>query len=454
MRQLLFLVLCMLAFPSWGRTVDTTLANGLKIIVKEDHRVPVAVSQLWYRAGAMDEEPGTTGVAHMLEHMMFRGTPKVPPGEFSKMIANAGGEDNAFTSRDYTVYFEKLEKSKLPLAFKLEADRMHNLVLEKSDFERELKVVKEERRWRTDDRPESLMYERFSAAAYLEHPYRNPVIGWRNDLDQMTVGDARRWYKTWYTPNNAILVVAGDVKAEEVFALAKRYFGGIGKRALPERKRFEEPKQLGTRKVAVKAPARLPSLVMGYHVPRLVDLKGDREPYALMILAGVLSGHGSARLNQSLVRESRLAVDVGADYDGISRGPDLFTVGGTPSEGRMVEELQAGIRDQLERVKKDGISEEELARVKAQVVANKVYERDSVFYQAMLLGMLEATGHSWKDADALVAGLRRVTAEEVREVARKYLVEDNLTVAVLDPQPLPKGQAPSSPPPMGAQHVR
>ncbi|MGH8351460.1 MAG: M16 family metallopeptidase, partial [Pseudomonas sp.] len=281
-------------------TAEQILKNGLKVIVKEDHRSPVVVSMVWYKAGSIDEVNGTTGVAHVLEHMMFKGTKKVPGGEFSKLIAQAGGRDNAFTGQDYTGYFQQLHRSQLELAFRLEADRMQNLMLSRADFEKEIKVVMEERRWRTDDKPQALVYEQLMAASFEAHPYRRPVIGWMNDLENMTVEDAAKWYHTWYTPNNATLVVVGDVKPAAVFSLARRYFGSIQAKTLPVRKPQLEPQQTGVRRVTVKAPAKLPYLMMSYHVAVLRDPERDWEPYALELLGGVLSGNESARLNRSL----------------------------------------------------------------------------------------------------------------------------------------------------------
>ena len=427
------------------------LANGMKVIVKEDHRAPVVVSQVWYRAGSMDEFNGTTGVAHVLEHMMFKGTKAVPAGEFSKQIAVAGGRENAFTSRDNTAYFQQLQKSKLELSFKLEADRMRNLVITPKEFAKEIKVVMEERRLRTEDKPQALVYETLMATAYQAHPYHHPIIGWMSDLEHMTADDARDWYRRWYAPNNAALVVVGDVKPQEVLKLAERYFGKIRPAALSQRKPQAEPDQRGIKRVTVKAPAKLPYLAMGYHTPILRDPGNDREPYALEVLAGVLDGHASARLNQSLVREQQIAVSAGAGYDLISRGPSMFILDGAPAEGKSVAELETAIREQIEKIKRDGVTEEELQRVKAQVIAAQVYQRDSMFYQAMLIGEVETAGLPLNTLETRLEKLKAVTAGQVQEVARKYLVDDRLTVAVLDPQPL-DGVKPVKPA-MGGRHA-
>ncbi|MBU1691162.1 MAG: insulinase family protein [Gammaproteobacteria bacterium] len=432
----IWLLAAILPFQAMATVHEYKLANGMKVIVKEDHRAPVVVSQVWYRAGSMDEFNGTTGVAHVLEHMMFKGTKAVPAGEFSKQIAVAGGRENAFTSRDNTAYFQQLQKSKLELSLKLESDRMHNLVITPKEFAKEIKVVMEERRLRTDDKPQSLVYETLMATAYQAHPYHHPIIGWMSDLDNMTADDARDWYRRWYAPNNATLVVVGDVKPKEVLKLAERYFGKIRPVALPQRKPQAEPDQRGIKRVAVKAPAKLPYLAMSYHTPTLRDPSNDWEPYALEVLAGVLDGHASARLNQALVREQQIAVSTGAGYDLISRGPSMFILDGAPTEGKSVAELEAAIREQIDKIKRDGVTEEELLRVKAQVIAAQVYQRDSMFYQAMLIGEVETAGLPLNTLETRLEKLKVVTAGQVQEVARKYLIDDRLTVAVLDPQPM------------------
>lgn len=426
------------------------LDNGLKIVVQEDHRAPVVVSQVWYRAGALDEVNGKTGVAHVLEHMMFKGTKAVPAGKFSRLIAAAGGKENAFTAQDQTTYFQQLEKSNLPLSMKLEADRMANLILTDEEFAKEIKVVMEERRWRTEDKPQSKVTEQFNSTIYHVHPYGRPVVGWMNDLENMTADDAREWYKTWYAPNNATLVVVGDVNAQEVLKLAKQYFGPLKPHALPARKPQVEPEQKGERRVVVKAQAKLPYVLMGFHVPSLQDADKDVEPYALEILAGVLNGNASARLNQNLVRQSQIAVDVDAAYDMVQRGrQSIFVLDATPSEGKSVAELEAAILNEIEKIKTGGVTEEELQRVKAQVIAADVYQRDSMFYQAMQIGNLETAGFSWRILKGYPAKLQAVTAEQVQAVAKKYFNKDNLTVATLDPQPID----PNDNTPKGKPHV-
>ena len=430
------MLLVLLVGSAQAGVTDVTLDNGMRVIVQEDHRAPVMVSQVWYRAGSMDEFNGTTGVAHVLEHMMFKGTHDVPPGEFSKRIAAAGGRENAFTSRDHTAYFQQMQKDRLELAMKLEADRMANLVISDELFAKEIQVVMEERRLRTDDQPQSVVYERLMATAYQEHPYRRPIIGWMNDLQHMTGQDARDWYARWYAPNNATLVVAGDVKADEVIALAKRYFGVLPARALPERKPQIEPTQIGGKRIKVKAPAQVPYLLMAWHAPTLKDWEKDTTPYVLQILVGVLSGNDSARLQKALVKTKQIAVDASAGYDAVARGPGMFMIDATPAQGKSVAALEKAIRDEIERIQREGISEAELARVKAQVIAADVYQRDSLFYQAMQLGEYVTAGLPPEALAHRVDKLRAVTAREVQAAARQWLQDDQLSVAELDPQSL------------------
>ena len=434
-----FMLVSLISFEVLANPHEYMLANGLKIVVKEDHRSPVVISQIWYKAGSIDELNGTTGVAHVLEHMMFKGTKNVSSGEFSKKIAAIGGRDNAFTSRDFTGYFQQLHKSELALAMKLEADRMRNLILTKEEFAKEIKVVMEERRLRTDDQPHALVYEKMMSVAYQSHPYRRPIVGWMNDLENMTVDDAQEWYDRWYAPNNAVLVVVGDVDPKKVFSLAQKYYGEIKSRpiaSLALRKPQTEVTQAGIKRLQVKAPAKMPYLVMGYHAPVLHDANADWEPYALEMLVGVLDGNESARLNKELVRDQQIASSINAEYDATGRGPGMFFLSGTPSEGRSVAELEGALRNEIKRLISAGVTEKELRRVRAQVVSGHVFQLDSMFYQAMQIGQLESVGLSYCDLDTIIKKLQTVTAKQIREVAIKYLIDDSLTVAILDPQPL------------------
>ena len=415
---------------------ESKLTNGMKVLVKEDHRAPVVVSQVWYKVGASYENLGITGISHVLEHMMFKGTAKYAGGEFSRIIAENGGSENAFTGRDYTAYFQQLEKSRLPISMQLEADRMRNLTLPAEEFSKELAVVMEERRLRTDDNPRALTREQFYATAFVSSPYQNPIIGWMDDLKNLKVEDLRDWYQRWYAPNNATLVVVGDVEAQAVFELAEKYFGQLAPTdATPLKPRQEVP-QNGLRNITVKAPAELPYLLMGYKVPVLASASDAWEPYALEMLAGILSGSNSARFPRELVREQQIAVGVNVGYDLFARQADLLVIEATPAQGHTVDEVKQAVAQQIERLKSELVSEDELARIKAQVVAHKVYEQDSVFYQAMQLGMLETIGLGWQKVDEYSEQIRAITAEQVQTVARKYLVEEGLTITVLEPLPL------------------
>ncbi|MBL8392481.1 MAG: insulinase family protein [Candidatus Accumulibacter sp.] len=429
----------------WANPHERQLANGLRVIVKEDRRAPTVAHMVWYRAGSMDETSGRTGVAHVLEHMMFKGTPTAGPGEFNRRVAAAGGRDNAFTSRDYTAYFQQVPKQKLPEMMQLEADRMRHLSLDEKEFAQEIRVVMEERRLRTEDQPQALLYEKLNAVAFQVHPYRVPIIGWMTDLQSMTVSDARAWYDDWYAPNNAYLVVVGDVDHQDVFRLAEQYYGVLPARTLPVRKPQDEPPQAGIRRLTVKAPADLPVLMMAFKVPVIRHVEQDVDPYALEMLAAVLAGHDAARLNRHLVREQRLAVSAGASYDSTSRGPGIFHLHGAPSAGRSRGELETALRAEVARVQEEGVSAEELARAKAQLIASQIYKLDSIFAQAMEIGQLESAGIPHTMNRRLIDKLQEVSREQVQAVARKYFGDEALTVAELDPQPLPPNPRPRSP---------
>ncbi len=435
-----------------------TLDNGLKILVKPDHRSPVAVSQIWYKVGGSYEHDGVTGVSHALEHMMFKGTKKLKPGEFSEIIAENGGSENAFTGKDYTAYFQRISSDRLELCLEHEADRMRNLQLNEAEFKKEIEVIKEERRMRTDDKPTSLTYERFNAAAFINSSYQQPIIGWMEDLDSMQLSDLSEWYKTWYAPNNATLVVSGDVDPQQIKTWAEKYFGVLERSTIVPPKPRREVEQMGERRITVKLPAKVPYLVMGYKVPVLKTLiqqgKDDSDIYALEVLAGVLDGGNSSRLSQRLIREKEIATSAGAGYDPYARQQTLFLFNGSPREGHTVDELEAALKEQIIIIQQEMPTEHELNRVKAQVMASSVYEKDSVFYQAMQLGTLETVGVGWQKKDDYLKKIQQVTAEQVQAVAKKYLQDDNLTVAVLDPQPIDMSKPKASHRVSGGRHAR
>ncbi len=423
-------------------THEFNLENGLKLIVQEDHRAPVVVTQVWYKVGASYEHEGITGISHMLEHMMFKGTKDIAPGEFSRIISENGGNENAFTSSDYTAYYQQLEKSRLPISFKLEADRMRNLILDDTEFQKERDVVTEERRMRTDDKPSSLAYEKLQATAFQTSPYRNPVIGWMADIYNYELADLRDWYNMWYAPNNAVVVVVGDVDADEVYALAETHFGPLKPETLAELKPRPEIEQTGEKRLIVKDEnTRVPSVMMGYKVPALVGAVQDPEHvpesdiYALEVLSSVLDGGDSSRFTRNLVRGQEIASSAGAGYSILSRLDTLFMLSGTPAQGKSIEDVETALRAEIEKVKNEPLEASELARVKAQTIASDVYEKDTVYYQAMVIGMLETIGLDWKVRDDYLEKINQVTAEQVQAVAQKYLIDDHLTVAVLKPKP-------------------
>ncbi len=420
------------------------LDNGLKLIVKQDRRAPVMVSQVWYKVGSSYEHDGITGVSHVLEHMMFKGTDAHPTGQFSQIISENGGRENAFTSRDYTAYFQTMEASRLPISFELEADRMRNLNIPEEEFLKEVQVVMEERRMRTEDNPQALTFEQFNATAYTSSPYRIPIIGWMDDLENMQVDDLRVWYQKWYAPNNATVVVVGDVDPDFVYQQAKKYFGPLKSGDVSSPKPRLEIKQLGRKHISVAAPAKLPYMMMGYKAPVVLTAETAWEPYALEVLANVLDGGESARLASELVRGSEVAVSVGAGFDAFDRMQGLFLFSGTPSSGHSVKELQAALQVQIKKLQDDLVNPSELDRVKAQIRAQKVYEQDSIFYQAMQIGVLETIGLDWKVGDKYLSNIEAVTAEQVQAVAKKYLVDERLTVAQLVPQPIDSKKPPRS----------
>ncbi len=414
--------------------------NGMKILIREDHRAPVVVSQIWYKVGSAYEHSGITGISHVLEHMMFKGTRQVPAGEFSRIISINGGRENAFTGQDYTAYFQQLASDRLPISLRLEADRMRGLTLPEKEFSKELSVVMEERRLRTDDDPQALTYEQFNATAFVNSPYHNPIIGWMDDLKNLHINDLKAWYQHWYAPNNATVVIVGDVDPDQTYSLVKRYFGRIKpvKKAPPKPR--TEIEQLGTRRLTVKAPAELPYLIMGYKTPALKTATEKFEAYALEVLAGILDGGNSARLSRDLIRGQQTAATASASYDLWAANNSLLLLDGTPAPGTSIKDLEQQLRQQIQRLKETPVTTAELARVKAQVVAENIYARDSVFYQAMQIGMLETVGLSWQLLDNYVDNIRAVTAAQVLQVANKYLNDDQLTIATLDPLPVTQPQ--------------
>jgi zinc protease len=418
---------------SFAEVSEFQLDNGLKLIIKRDIRAPVVVSQVWYKIGSSYEHNGITGISHQLEHMMFKGTKNLKPNEFSEIIAANGGDENAFTGRDYTAYFQTLEKDRLEISFRLEAERMRHLKITEQEVLKEREVVSEERRLTTEDKPQAVLAEAFNATAFMTSPYHHPIIGWMSDINNYSVEELNDWYNKWYAPNNATVVVAGDVEPDAVLELAKTYFGPLKPEQIAVVKPQPEVAQRGKRTIEVKAPAQLPFFMMGWKTPTVVTAEEKWEPYALEVLSGILDGGDTARFSKKLVRGQEIAAGVSAGYGLYSRLTDLFIIAGTPAKSATVEQLKNAIYEELELLKTELVSDAELQRIKAQVVASEVYQRDSLFYQAMKIGMLDTVGLDWRLADQYVEQINAVTAEQIRQVANKYFIEDSLTVGDLIP---------------------
>lgn len=432
---LLGLLLTAAATATERATSEHQLANGMKIIVQEDHRSPVVTSQIWYAIGASYERPGRTGMSHVLEHMMFKGTATHGPGELARLIAEAGGDQNAFTGSDYTAYFQTLARDRLALSFRMEADRMQHLLLDESQFQRERDVVIEERHLRVDDNPRALARELSMASAFTVNPYRQPIIGWASDLAALDLDDMREWYRRWYQPANATVVVAGDVDPGEVFALARKYFGPIPARPLEPVPVPDEPQRQGRVRLDLTVAGELTYIFLDWQVPSLASpgAAGRREVFALELLAGLLAGNDAARLPARLQRDRALAARVNASYDLYARLPTLFSLTAVPAPGRDPQALVQALLGELAGVVSSPPTEEELAMVRRQLLAERVYRNDSVFYQGLELGLLEAVGLGWRERDRYEAGINAVTAEDIAAVARRFLLDAPSTVTVAVP---------------------
>lgn len=407
---------------------EYTLKNGLKVLVLEDHKAPTATFQIWYRVGSRDENIGKTGLSHLLEHMMFKGTKKYGPKTFSQTIQRAGGTDNAFTSKEYTGYFELLASDRIGLPIELEADRMRNLVLTKDAVLSERDVVTEERRLRYDDDPQSLVYEQVMAMAFNNHPYRWPVIGWMSDLKTLNPDDLINHYRTYYEPNNAVAIVVGDVKKEDILAKVEAAFGGIPSGSGIKAVKMEDEEQIGERRFYVKKEAELPFIVSGYKVP---DIKHE-DGFALDVLGSILSDGKSSRLYQSLVYKQQIALSAWASYEGLYKDPFLFLTGATAASGKNIEDVEKAINNEIEKIKKEPPSEQEVQKAKNQIEASFIMGQDSIYMQARMIGTFEMIG-GWRLWDKYLVGVRKVSPEDVRRVAEKYLFPDARTTGILIP---------------------
>jgi len=432
------LAMVLFAMPAYaggfGDVREHVLDNGLKVLLLEEHKSPVAVFQIWYKVGSVDEPYDKAGMSHMLEHMMFKGTDKYGPKTFSRTVQKYGGSDNAFTSHDYTAYFQTFASDYIYLSLELESDRMKNLLLDKDEFRSERDVVAEERRMRYDNDPESALGELTQAATFEVHPYRWPIIGWMETIRNWELEDLENHYENYYVPNNATIVMVGDFDADSMLEDIERYFGGIPRGPEPEHASITEPEQKGERRVYLKKEAQLPTLYIAYHTPNMTH----PDTFALDVLETVISGGKSARLYKSLVYDKQVAQYAGAGYNSVTRYPETFTFWAGVMPEHTADEVEAGIYEEIEKLKSEPVGEREMKKAKNQIEASFIMGQDSNFYRAMLLGRYELAG-SWKMLTTYVDGIRAVTPKDVMRVAKEYLVEENRTVGVLQPLPIGEG---------------
>jgi zinc protease len=429
-RTLLLVALLFVAAPAAAQpgVVATTLDNGLRVLLLEDHRSPSVTFQVWYRVGSRNEQRGATGLAHFLEHMMFKGTPRHGPREFARLVEQNGGQANAFTTQDVTSYFVDLAADRVDLVLELEADRMRNLLLDPKEIASEREVVIEERRTRTEDDPGGFLSEQVDAIAYRAHPYGSPIIGWMEDIRRVTPAEIRAFYETYYQPNNAMVVAVGDFKTPELLEKIRKAFGRIPRAAEPPPVLAVEPPQSDERRVLVRKQAELPIVYMGFHVPN--HRSDDAAP--LDLLSTILSSGRASRLYRELVYERQLALDVGGSYSFLSVDPSVFWFWATPMPGQTPETLEKELLAQVERLRTEPVSEEELSRAKNQVEAAFVFQEDSVHRRASLLARFETIG-GWALKDVYLSRIRAVTAGDVTRVARAWFQEQKRNVGTLIP---------------------
>ncbi|MEK6653181.1 MAG: pitrilysin family protein [Nitrospirota bacterium] len=430
MKKLVFLLAFILIIPLSANadTKEYNLDNGLKVLIIEDHKAPLAIFQIWYRVGSRNEPMGKSGLSHLLEHMMFKGTPKSGSKEFSKIVQKNGGVDNGFTTKDYTMYYQSLASDRIGISIELEADRMKNLIIDPKEVLAERSVVMEERRMRYDDDPQNSLHEEVMAATYKSHPYHWPVIGWMSDIASIERNDLYNHYMAYYSPDNAVIVVSGDIKADEIIQKIKAAFGKIP--ADPDRRPVtsREDEQKGERRVSLKREAELPYVIGAYHTPSFPD----KDSYALEVLGTVLSGGKSSRVYKAIVHEKKLALSAYADYSGLSKDPYLFMFGATAAPGKDIRDVENSLYEEIEKIKKEPPAENEVQKAKNQIEASFIMGQDSIYFQAELAGMFEMIG-GWKLKEQYLEGIRKVTPQDVSRVAKKYLVENNRTVGVLIP---------------------
>ena len=415
-------------------TFETTLKNGLKVIIREDHRSPMVMTQIWYRVGSSDESGNLLGISHVLEHMMFKGTQKVPNDEFTRLSRMYGGRVNASTFTNYTNYYQLYPKTYLPMALELEADRMSNLLLRQQDFEPEIKVVMEERRLRTDDNPTALAFERFKWITYPTSHYRQPVIGYMKNLQNIQLEDVKKWYRDWYSPNNAILIIVGDVNAENALLQVQKYFADIPARKTPPRNDVLEFDHVGYRHMELNLPVKVPNLFMAWNVRSLPTAKNPQDAYALTIIKNILDSGISSRLQDRLVRDKKILTAVSVSYDPYSRGDSLVSISALPAEDVSLQEAEKAIQAEIELLKTELIKPEEVNRVTAKYVSNLVYSQDDIAGQTRMMGNLEINGLSFRLMDELPKHFETVSPQDIQRVANVYFSRDNLSTLYLSPE--------------------
>ena len=415
-------------------TFETTLKNGLKVIIREDHRAPMVMTQIWYKVGSADESGNTLGISHVLEHMMFKGTSKVPNDEFTQISRIYGGSINAATFTNYTNYYQLYPKAYFPMALELEADRMSNLLLRQQDFEPEIKVVMEERRQRTEDNPRSRAFERFKWISYPTSHYRQPVIGHMKTLNNIQLNDVKQWYKTWYTPNNAILVIVGDVESEQALLQVQKYFADTPSRVTPQRNDVHEFEHLGYRHMEINTDVQVPNLYMTWNVKSLASAINPQDAYALTIIRSLLDSGISSRLQDRLVRDRKLLTSVSVSYDPYNRGDSLFSISALPANGVSFEDAQKAIQAEVDALKTEDIPKHELERITTRFVSNLIYNQDSIAGQAKMIGNLEVNGLSYRLMDELPKYYENVSMSDIQRVANSYFIRENLSTLYLAPE--------------------
>ena len=414
---------------------STTLGNGMQVVVVPNHRIPAVVQMVWYKVGAADDPAGKSGIAHFLEHLMFKGTAANPPGVFSASIARSGGRDNAFTTQDYTAFYETIAHDRLELVMRLEADRMTGLVLDDHVVMPEREVVLEERRMRIDNEPAPLLAEQLQATLYLHHPYRNPTIGWAKEIRLLGTADALASYRKWYAPNNAILVIAGDVELAEIRPLADQYFGAILPRTLPDRARVEEPPHYAAARLEMRsARVAQPQWSRSYLAPSY-RAGETAQAYPLQVLAEILGGGAASRLHKTLVLDRGLALSAGAHYSPSAIDLTIFGLYATPRHEVSLADVEAAIEAELRRLIRDGVEPDEVRRAKERMQAASVYARDSLSGPPNTIGARLAIGQSLDEIEAWPNRIGAVTPAEVDAAARAVLVERTSATGLLLPEP-------------------